>query len=178
MHVIQGQSLESRLSQYRFFVSNLISRQSRPGPHYRTGPKGSCLCFCTRFCTWMAWASESCSLISELFPHSKNKKYFSAPFLVLQLATNRGLVPATIIWKSHNWNIFRQPGPQYFYSGPSKYWNASPVCDKLKHQKRCSKLLLFLGCQQFLKVLMDWYKFFPNIFILFSESWLKITSLH
>ena len=43
MHVIQGQSLESRLSQYRFFVSNLISRQSRAGLHYRTDQKGSCL---------------------------------------------------------------------------------------------------------------------------------------
>ena len=30
--------------------------------------------------------------------------------------------------------------------GPSKYWMESSICDNLEHQKRCSKVLFFLGC--------------------------------
>ena len=32
--------------------------------------------------------------------------------------------------------------------GPSKYWIESSICDKLKHQKRCSEVLFFLECVQ------------------------------
>ena len=39
--------------------------------------------------------------------HSKKKKYFRAPFLVLQVVTNRGLysVPGRTKWKDHDRHI-------------------------------------------------------------------------
>ena len=85
----------------------------------------------------------TCSLHSTQ-PHSKNKKYFKGPFLVLQLVTNRGLV-----WV---------PGSQYSYHCAFRYWSVSPgtervpyICDKLKYQKGDWNYFFLCKRQEWLK---------------------------
>ena len=59
-------------------------------------------------------------------PHSKNKKYSQAPFMVLQFVTNRGFmsVPERTI---QGWVQQLVPGgPQYSYHGLSRYWLVLP----------------------------------------------------
>ena len=59
------------------------------------------------------------------------------------------------IWKDHDRHIGVQRDqmdpnrpvmvlPDTF--GPSRYWIESSICDSLKYQKRCLKVLSFLGC--------------------------------
>ena len=74
--------------------------------------------------------------------HSQNKKYIQAPFLVLQLVTNRGLQSVPGRTKQH------QEGPNkpimvlpLFV--PSKYSLEFSTCDKLKYQKGTWKLFFF-----------------------------------
>ena len=61
--------------------------------------------------------------------HSKNNKYFRAPFLVLQLVSNGGLV--SVPGRTNQY----LEGPQYQYwgpgglVGPSRYRQEFPFCD-------------------------------------------------
>ena len=83
--------------------------------------------------------------IHKIYDTLPEKKYFQAPFLVLQLVTNRGLM--SVLGRT-KWYLV---GPQYEYRGPvwsfqvlfgpSRYSLESSICDKLKHQKRCLGVL-------------------------------------
>ena len=62
--------------------------------------------------------------------HSKNKRYFQAPFSVLQLVTYRGLVSVpgrTNHYLEGPWQEYpNTSGPQYSYCGLSRYWLLNP----------------------------------------------------
>ena len=85
--------------------------------------------------------------------YSKNKKYFQAPFWVLQHVTNRGLASVPERTDQYLEALWQNIGVQVpitwclqILIGPSRYWLEFPIYDKLKHWKRCFKVLFFLEC--------------------------------
>ena len=77
--------------------------------------------------------------------------YLQASYLVLQSVMNKELQGPNGTWKDHDRNIGGQmdqdisivvlPGTDRLVLPGT---DISPICDKLKHQKRCFEVLFFL----------------------------------